>query len=97
LRIESTSKTLGQIIRLARKEKGITQKDLAGKLGHATPMFVSLFERGESKVPLETLGSLIVILDLSEKLIVRLLVMDFQSKLENELLAGFKRWKAHEN
>lgn len=58
---------LGILVREYRQEKGLTQLDLARRLGFDSPQFISLFERGLSKIPLNVLGKLITILGIPEK------------------------------
>ena len=53
---------LGNLIREFRVSSEWTQLQLAEKLGYDSAQFVSLFERGISKIPLETLGKLIILL-----------------------------------
>lgn len=58
---------LGALVREYRHKKGLTQLELSQKLGYESMQFVSLFERGLSKIPLKVMGKLIVILGVPEK------------------------------
>jgi transcriptional regulator with XRE-family HTH domain len=82
---------LGEIIREYREKKGMTQLDLARKLDYSTPQFVSLFERGLSKVPMETLGFLIKVLGIPEKKIVYALVSSYKEELEDQIKRGKRK------
>jgi len=80
--------TLGQTIREYRLKAGMTQLELSQKLGYESMQFVHLMEIGRSKVPLKTLGKLIVILNLPEKKIVSELIANETKALLKEIKAG---------
>lgn len=46
---------LGKFLKERREKAGLSQKDVADKLGYSTPQFVSNWERGVSTPPLKTL------------------------------------------
>nr|BFD64965.1 hypothetical protein BdHM001_36460 [Bdellovibrio sp. HM001] len=52
------SMRLARYLKDKRVEKGISQRNLAAKLNYATPQFISNWERGVSKPPVETLKRL---------------------------------------
>ncbi len=79
---------IGSIIKEYRVKQKMTQMDLAKKLGYDTCQFVSLFERGLSKVPHETIGRLVRLLSLPEKKIAELLVKDYELELLKKLKFG---------
>lgn len=81
---------IGNTIRAYREKKGMTQLELARLLGYDTSQFVSLFERGLSKAPLEVLGRLVVILGLPEKNFKSLILKDFQDEVNERLRNGKK-------
>lgn len=81
---------IGQMIRTYREKKGMTQLDLSKVLGYETSQFVSLFERGLSKAPLEVLGQLVVILGLPERNFKNLIFKDFQNEVNERLRSGKK-------
>ncbi len=81
---------LGGLIRAYRIKSNLTQLDLSKMLGYDTTQFVSLFERGLSKVPLNTLGKLIVILGIPEKKITDSLIRAYRENLQNEISSGKK-------
>lgn len=88
--MNETYQALGTLIRNYRQDKEMTQLDLAKKLGYDSTQFISLFERGVSKVPHHTLGKLIVILGIPEKLVLQILIEDYETSLKSEISAGKK-------
>ncbi|MFZ3229908.1 MAG: helix-turn-helix transcriptional regulator [Pseudobdellovibrio sp.] len=83
--------TISSIAREYRIRNQMTQLQLAEKLGYDSAQFVSLFERGVSKIPLETLGQLISILGIPEKKITSILVEAYQSDLKAKINRGKAR------
>ena len=79
---------LGAIVRECRTRQGMTQLDLARRLGYDSTQFVSLFERGMSKVPVNTLGQLIVILGIPEKKIIKILMSAYEEDLVSNISKG---------
>jgi transcriptional regulator with XRE-family HTH domain len=84
---------LGQTVRDYRQKAGMTQLQLSKKLGYESMQFVSLMERGLSKIPLKTLGQLIVILKLPEIKITQQLIQQEQKKLLSEIRVGKESMK----
>jgi transcriptional regulator with XRE-family HTH domain len=81
-------KDIGLLVREYRTKSGMTQLDLANKLGYESTQFVSLFERGVSKIPFETLGQLIVILGIPEKKILKALVDAYENEISARIQSG---------
>jgi transcriptional regulator with XRE-family HTH domain len=81
---------LGALVRAAREKRNMTQLELSQRLGYGSMQFVSLFERGLSKIPPATLGKLIVLLQLNEKQIVSMLLEEHEAQLMAEIKAGKK-------
>lgn len=77
-----------KLIKEYRVKSGLTQQQLSQKLGYSTPQFVSILERGLSKVPLNTLGQLIIHIGLPEKKVTKILVEEYQQYLKAELKKG---------
>ncbi len=75
--MSNINKEIGAAIRDCRTKAGLTQLELANRLGYESMQFVSLFERGLSKVPHEALGKLKVALP-------RLPLNEIKQKLKNE-------------
>ena len=86
--MKSTHLQIGTIIRDYRERSQMTQLDLAKKLNYDSAQFVSLFERGISKIPQETLGKLIIILNIPEKKITSILVSAFEAELAEKMNRG---------
>ena len=82
---------LGQMIRDYRIKGNFTQADLAKKLGYGSTQFVSLFERGLSKIPLNVLGQLIILLNIPEKRVVKMLLDRYKKEVRNLIEAGKTR------
>lgn len=79
---------LGKIIKQARIKKGMTQLELSKKLGYNTLQFISLMELGKSKVPHETIGKLVVILNLPEQKIKKYLIAEYSKSLKTQIAEG---------
>lgn len=84
---------LGALIREYRVKKNLTQLNLAEKLGYDSTQFVSLFERGLSKVPHNVLGQLIVLLGIPEKKVLDTLMKAYEVNLKSEISLGKKTAK----
>ena len=91
--MKSINKNFGLLVRNHRLARGFSQGDLAKKLGYTTPQFVSIMERGESKIPLDTLGELIVILGLPEKELHESLLAATEAEITRKFSSGKKRAK----
>lgn len=86
--MSSINKELGQMVREYRLKANMTQLELANKLGYESMQFVSLFERGLSKIPLKVIGKLVVILGIPEKKITKNLVDIFTNDLNAQIDEG---------
>jgi transcriptional regulator with XRE-family HTH domain len=89
--MKKTHLKIGSIVREYRVKSGMTQMDLAEKLGYDSPQFVSLFERGFSKVPVDTLGQLVSILGIPEKVVLGLLLADYENEVKSKLAEGKRK------
>jgi transcriptional regulator with XRE-family HTH domain len=83
-------KELGNLIRDFRQKSGMSQLQLAHRLGYDSPQFVSLFERGVSKVPFNILGKLIVVLGIPEKKIVKSIIQAYETEIKKQINSGKK-------
>lgn len=79
---------LGKLVKDYRLKAEMTQFELSQKLGYESTQFVSLFERGLSKVPMNVLGQLVVILGLPEKEVVKALVSAYETHVRKEIVDG---------
>ncbi|MDD5363661.1 MAG: helix-turn-helix transcriptional regulator [Ignavibacteria bacterium] len=87
------NKNVAAKLRLKREKLNMTQLELSKKLGLDTMQFVSLYERGLSKVPHKTLGQLFVIFNMStkeQKQYVDLLAHDFRCEMIDKIFEGMK-------
>lgn len=88
--MKTVHEKIGEIIRAKREEKGITQLELAKELGYSTSQFVSLFERGLSKVPVDVLGKLSVKLSIPRNKMLAPILEDFKRQTNIRFEKGFK-------
>lgn len=72
---------LGLLIKQYRLKAGLSQRGFALMLGYELPQFVSLFENGHSKIPLNKLGEAIRILNIPEKKVMEILINDYKSEV----------------
>lgn len=79
---------IGNMIKWGRKAKGLTQAQLANKIGLDIPQFIYCIEAGKSHVPYEMLGKLIVILNLDESKIKNILTKQYNLKVKNGIEVG---------
>ncbi len=89
--MKKTNKHLGQVIKEYRVNAGLTQKDLAEKLGYNIPQFISLMENGHSKIPLNVLGELISYLKIPEKMVLELLLEAYKKEAREQISSGRKK------
>lgn len=88
--MSNINKELGQLVREYRLKANMTQLELANKLGYESMQFVSLFERGLSKIPLKVIGKLVIILGVPEKKVTKNLVDVFTADLVEQIDEGKK-------
>ena len=86
--MNSVNLELGTMIRDYRLSLNLTQSDLADKLGYESTQFVSLFERGLSKIPFNVLGKLIVVLGIPERKVMKILTTAFEKELRKQINEG---------
>jgi transcriptional regulator with XRE-family HTH domain len=86
---------LGAIVREYRKVSNLTQLELSQKLGYESMQFVSLFERGLSKIPLKVIGKLVVIIGIPEKKITKMLIDHQITTISEEIKNGKKSVSAN--
>ena len=81
---------LGALVREYRIKAEMTQLELANRLGYESMQFVSLFERGLSKIPLKVIGKLVIILGIPEKKIVKNIIDTFATDVIGQIDEGKK-------
>ena len=62
--------TMGEKIKDRRKALGMTQQELAEKMGFKTRSYISLIEQGERNIPVNKIKKLAKILDISPEYLV---------------------------
>lgn len=81
-------KSIGDLIKNYRQKANLTQQDLANQLRLGTAQFVSLFERGHSKVPLETLGQIVKLLNIPDSKVKKILLSEYEKELTRKIDLG---------
>lgn len=76
---------IGQFLKEKRESKGLTQAQVAEKLGYGSPQFISNIERGISRVPLKSLKSFMQVYDLDPEQIIELLLQEKKEQLRRQL------------
>lgn len=79
---------LGKLVKDYREKAEVSQLELSQKLGYGSAQFVSLIERGVSRVPIVTLGKLIVLLEIPEKKVIKLLISAYQEEITSAINEG---------
>lgn len=74
--------TINKLILSQRKNKNMSQAELAKKLGYTSPQFVYMLESGKSKFPISNLKRLFQALDLDKKKVMKILLKEYKLKLE---------------
>ena len=64
--MKSKFKEVGEMLRKKRKERGLTQSELANVLGYSNAQFVSNIERGLANIPVSKIRKLSKVLRSSE-------------------------------
>ena len=82
---------LGLLIKVHRMKKRITQRKLEQVFGYSQPVFISLMETGKSKVPPETLGTLIRLLNIPERKAIHLATLAYGYDLRMNITNGKER------
>lgn len=82
-------KKLGKFLRTERVKAGLTQGEIAGKLGYSSPQFISNIERGLSVIPLKTLAVLVSEYRINHETMIRTL-MDSQRQILKKYLSKAK-------
>jgi len=77
----------GSYLKTSRENLGLSQNEVAQKIGHGSGQFISNIERGKCALPVRTLGELIKYYRLDTSEVIQMMVSDYRSKLEQDLLA----------
>lgn len=83
---------LGDFLQSKRVKSGLSQGDVATKLGYSSPQFISNFERGLCAPPLNKLKMLVQLYDLNGEEVLKLMLKEHERHLRRNLgLARKKR------
>lgn len=83
---------LGEFLQSKRIKAGLSQGDVATKLGYSSPQFISNFERGLCAPPLNKLKLLVQLYDLNGEEVLKLMLKEHEKHLRKSLgLKGKKR------
>lgn len=78
-------KVLGDFLQARRIKAGLSQGDVATKLGYSSPQFISNFERGLCAPPLNKLKMLVALYDLNGEEVMKLLLREHERHLRKSL------------
>ncbi len=90
---QKTNNKLALLLKEARLEVGLSQVDLADKLGYETSQFVSDWERGIHSPPVKNLYKICKLLGVAEQKVFDLFVEIAKEKLAVDLEKEFKKSK----
>ena len=76
---------LATLLKEKRIEAGLTQKDIADKLQYTSSQFVSNWERGTCRPPLETLGVLVDLLGISKQDLIQIYMNTMEAEIRSAL------------
>lgn len=77
---------VAELIKSQRAKLGLTQQQLAAALGYDNPQFISLIERGESKLPSDIFPKVLSVLAIPEARLKKALVKDYEAEIESSLM-----------
>jgi transcriptional regulator with XRE-family HTH domain len=78
-------KVLGDFLQSKRVKAGLSQGDVASKLGYSSPQFISNFERGLCAPPLNKLKLLVQLYDLNGDEVLKLMLKEQEKHLRKAL------------
>ena len=76
---------LGEFLQAHRIKSGLSQGDVATKLGYSSPQFISNFERGLCAPPLNKLKLLVNLYDLNGEELVRLMLKEHEKHIRRAI------------
>ena len=82
-------KKLGKFLKTERVKAGLTQGEIANKLGYSSPQFISNIERGLSVIPLKTLAVLVSEYRINQETMIKT-IMDSQRQILKKYLSKAK-------
>jgi transcriptional regulator with XRE-family HTH domain len=84
-------KTPGQIVKHYREKRGLTQRELAMKLGYTTSQFISIIERDLAKIPFDVIGRLEFVLKFRAKNILDFYIHEFKDTAYDLAIEGWEK------
>lgn len=82
---------LGDFLQSKRVKAGLSQGDVATKLGYSSPQFISNFERGLCAPPLNKMKLLVGLYDLNTEELIKLMLKEEEKNLRKHLSGKKKR------
>ncbi|MBC7741890.1 MAG: helix-turn-helix transcriptional regulator [Bdellovibrionaceae bacterium] len=80
---------LAQFLKEKRSQSGLSQKDVATKLGYSTSQFISNWERGISQPPIHTLRTLAQMYSVGAEQMFQVLLENTMIQVQEELKKKF--------
>jgi transcriptional regulator with XRE-family HTH domain len=84
-------KRIGDVLKAARLALGLSQADLANRLGYSSPQFVSDWERGYSSLPMKMLVRIAQELNLDRDKLFELLLDFSVERLRQNMLNEYSK------
>lgn len=81
----SDYRELSDCLKTAREAKGLTQRELAEKLGYTSAQFISNWERDVARLPLKIAPRILRILGIPHTTYIRLLLIGSRRQLKRNL------------
>lgn len=85
---EKLHEKLGLFLREERTRSGLTQSEVASKLGYSSPQFISNFERGLCSPPIKQLKLMVKLYKMDAKKVIDLILTEQESMLKSALLGS---------
>ena len=83
--LEYDKKKVGQFLKATREKAGLTQAEVANKMGYTSPQFISNIERGASVAPLNLLARLMDMYGASPEPLIRIMLQSQSELLRKKL------------
>lgn len=94
----NTDSKVANYLTQAISTSGVTQKELATKIGYKNPNVISMFKKAETKIPLNKVFSIAGAIDINPEKLMTLVLNEYHPGLFTELLkiygTGFNKVKA---
>ena len=76
---------LGKLFRDEREKQHLTQLEVSRYLGYDSTQFVSLFERGLSKIPYSVIGKLCTLYGVKKERVLGMILKDIKDRVIAEM------------